>query len=106
MAEPRPKTGTTKSKVAPKVAEIVYEEPVAPASSRRTTTSRSRAKKAIGEHKSEPGSQTSISPQERYRMVAEAAYFRAERRGFTGGDPIKDWLEAEAEVSAFLEQRK
>jgi hypothetical protein len=39
-------------------------------------------------------------------MVAEAAYFRAERRGFTGGDPIKDWLEAEAEVSAFLEQRK
>jgi uncharacterized protein YfcZ (UPF0381/DUF406 family) len=31
-------------------------------------------------------------------MIAEAAYFRAERRGFQGGDPLDDWLQAEAEV--------
>ncbi len=33
---------------------------------------------------------------ERYRMIAEAAYFRAEKRGFLGGNVAEDWLEAEA----------
>jgi len=32
------------------------------------------------------------------RMVAEAAYFRAERRGFIGGSPEQDWFEAEVEL--------
>jgi hypothetical protein len=31
-------------------------------------------------------------------MVAEAAYYRAEQRGFQGGDPALDWFEAEAEI--------
>jgi ABC-type transporter Mla subunit MlaD len=35
-------------------------------------------------------------------MIAEAAYVRAERRGFVGGDPLADWLDAEAEVDARL----
>ena len=38
----------------------------------------------------------------RNRMIAEAAYFRAERRGFNGGDPLVDWVEAEAEINAQL----
>lgn len=33
-------------------------------------------------------------------MVADAAYFLAERRGFAGGDPLADWLQAEAELDA------
>jgi hypothetical protein len=38
-------------------------------------------------------------------MIAEAAYLRAERRGFTGGSETEkeDWLIAEAEVDALLE---
>jgi hypothetical protein len=35
---------------------------------------------------------------DRYRMIATAAYFRAEHRGFTGGNPVEDWLAAEAEI--------
>ena len=35
-------------------------------------------------------------------MIAESAYRRAERRGFTGGDPVADWLESEREVDALL----
>lgn len=45
-----------------------------------------------------------ISSQERHRLIAEAAYFRAESRGF-GGDRaqcVRDWLEAESEVDALL----
>src|SRR5690606_34067635 len=43
-----------------------------------------------------------VDAEERTRMVAEAAYFRAERRGFSGGDPVADWVDAEAEVDAAL----
>jgi hypothetical protein len=35
-------------------------------------------------------------------MIAEAAYFLAERRGFQGGDPLQDWLEAEAAIDRIL----
>lgn len=34
----------------------------------------------------------------REQMIAEAAYYRAERRGFVGGHEMSDWLQAEAEV--------
>lgn len=33
----------------------------------------------------------------RERMIAEAAYFHAERRGFIPGNEVSDWLRAEAE---------
>jgi predicted nucleic acid-binding Zn-ribbon protein len=48
---------------------------------------------------------TSVSPEQRYQMIAEAAYFRAEKRGFMGGDMAQDWLEAEAEIDDFLKQQ-
>ncbi len=44
----------------------------------------------------------SPTDEERQRFVAEAAYFRAERRGFTQGGELDDWLEAEAEIDARL----
>jgi hypothetical protein len=31
-------------------------------------------------------------------MIAENAYYRAERRGFLPGYEIEDWLAAEAEI--------
>lgn len=48
------------------------------------------------------GSGGPVDTAERARLVAEAAYLRAERRGFSGGDPQQDWLEAEAEVDRML----
>lgn len=44
----------------------------------------------------------SISGEERQRMIGEAAYYRAEQRGFIGGDPLQDWLAAEAEIDRQL----
>jgi hypothetical protein len=35
-------------------------------------------------------------------MISEAAYLRAERRGFSPGYELDDWLAAEAEVDALL----
>ena len=47
-------------------------------------------------------SKKNITGDERRRMVAEAAYYLAEGRGFAGGDPKQDWLDAEADVDAAL----
>lgn len=50
--------------------------------------------------------ETKVTPGQRRQMIAEAAYFRAERRGFVGGDPVRDWCEAEAEVDEQLRRRE
>jgi len=41
-------------------------------------------------------------PEQRVALIAEAAYFRAEKRGFAPGHETEDWLAAEAEVDARL----
>jgi hypothetical protein len=43
-----------------------------------------------------------VTEEERRHMIEEAAYFRALQRGFAGGDPIEDWLEAEREINRLL----
>jgi len=45
-----------------------------------------------------------VSPEERNRMIAEAAYYRAEKHSFTSGDMAEDWCEAEAEIDRILQQ--
>jgi hypothetical protein len=48
-----------------------------------------------------------IDAEARYRMIAELAYSKAEKRGFENGSPVDDWLAAEREVDATLmAQRK
>jgi hypothetical protein len=60
----------------------------------------------IGEAASEHRALTSGIPPEQWRvMVAEAAYYRAERRGFRDGSPEQDWFEAEEEIRRSLEER-
>jgi hypothetical protein len=39
-----------------------------------------------------------ITPEQRHQMIAEAAYRRAQKRSFVGGNPENDWYEAEAEI--------
>jgi hypothetical protein len=43
-----------------------------------------------------------ITREGRHVLIAEKAYLRAERRGFTPGHETEDWLAAEAEVDALL----
>ena len=44
----------------------------------------------------------SISADQRHAMIAETAYLRAAARGFSGGDPVADWLASERDVDALL----
>ncbi len=63
-----------------------------PAAAKTTTVRRAKAK--------------SVSPEQRYMMIAEAAYFRAEKRGFSGIDAWHDWYEAEREIDGMLASGK
>jgi len=46
-----------------------------------------------------------VSAEERRDLIARAAYFRAERRNFTPGHALEDWVAAEAEVDRELAGR-
>jgi hypothetical protein len=41
-----------------------------------------------------------VKAEQRAERIAEAAFFRAERRGFAPGHEVEDWLAAESEVDA------
>jgi hypothetical protein len=43
-----------------------------------------------------------ITSEARRALIAEAAYLRAERRGFAPGHETEDWVAAEAEVDGLL----
>ena len=43
-----------------------------------------------------------IDPEHRRALIAQMAYYRAERRGFEPGHEAEDWLSAEAEVDTAL----
>ena len=84
--------------------------------SKQVTAGRSAAKKVatsaagrtgLGSRRAPAGRvsqpQQPVTPEQRLQMIAEAAYFRALRRGFGGNAEVRDWLEAEAEVDARLQ---
>ena len=50
------------------------------------------------------GSKSTVTPEQRFCMVAEAAYFHAELHGFRG-NPVQDWIAAEAQIAALLSKR-
>ena len=77
-AKPEP---AAKARAAPKVAL----KPVA------AKPARSRAKKPA-----------TVAAEQRRNYVEVAAYHIAERRGFAPGDPLADWIQAEAEIDRLI----
>ena len=49
-----------------------------------------------------PAVPSRITHEARWHMIAEAAYWRAEKRGFSGGGEVGDWLAAEADIDGQL----
>ena len=46
-----------------------------------------------------------LTDEQRYRMVAEAAYYRAESNQFKS-DPLRDWIDAESDIEKLLNGSK
>lgn len=95
-----PKAGA-KAKAAPKTVEAPKPKvPKKPAQAiPEAAPDAAPRKRAVRPPKPPP------SGPDRLAMIAEAAYFRAERRGFAPGSALQDWLEAEAEIERLLAGR-
>jgi len=77
------RTRSQKAKATPKVSDLGMTVAV--------KSKRAKAKNPLA-------AGPKISAQERHTLIARAAYFRAEKRGFAPGGELQDWVEAEAEV--------
>jgi len=91
MADLRTTAGNGK-KAAAKTPDKKAEAPRKPAAK----------KTAARTVKAQVDTRSTVTAEERRRMIAEAAYLRAERRGFSGGDATDDWLSAEMEIDRIL----
>ena len=73
---------------------------------RTTLAKKARARRpAAAQPGGGPGKAVEISQEERWRMIAVAAYHKAEQRGFAPGHAVDDWLAAEREIDALLGDR-
>lgn len=102
MANRRPTGSSRTAATAPPApsaspASSVTPAPAAENAAPRRSTAAPKAAAAPG-----PSKGITVSEDARRAMIAQAAYLRAERRGFTAGDEVEDWLAAEAEVDALL----
>lgn len=96
-------TGAAQTKTAPASAarKPTSAPRVNPTAGAKTLAS--PAKKMAGTKQSSVAE--AITPEQRYRMVEEAAYYIAERHGFAG-DNHAYWFEAEKEIEAQLTTKK
>ncbi len=86
------KSSASAAKKAPTKEAAKAPEPTKPAEAAKTTKA-TGAKPAV------------LTPAERMKMIAEAAYYLAEKRGFSGGNELTDWVAAEKQVDAILSRR-
>ena len=72
--------------------------------SRRSTRKAHAHKKSELHGKAPPAPAAQpIAPDERRAMIAEAAYYRAQRRGFEPGYELDDWYGAERDIERALD---
>lgn len=85
----------TESKITPEPAAAPVTKPAA---AKKTVARKSGADKVVAEKRA-------LTGEHRYRMIAEAAYYRAESRQFKS-DPVRDWIEAERDIAILLGEDK
>lgn len=72
-----------------------------PAAAKKTTEKTAApAKKPAAPKKT--ASKMTVTLEQRYKMICDAAYFKAEKRGFSPENETQDWLDAEAEINKML----
>lgn len=68
------------------------------AADKKAVTSKTKSKTP----KKVASSVSQLSAEERLKMIADNAYFRAQRRNFSVEGIESDWLDAESEVNSWL----
>lgn len=101
------KTGSKKTAAKkPTKKAVVKKSTVKKGTKKKSVAKKTSVKKKISSSKPDKSSSSrsgiNISSEERWRMIAVAAYHKAEKRGFVSGDENQDWLDAEKEVDEVL----
>jgi hypothetical protein len=104
-AAPLKKTAATPAKKSEPV--VAKDAAVAPSKNISAPKAVKPAGKPVAVAKSTPAASTTkvkvtVTAEQRYQMVATAAYFRAEQRGFATGHEAEDWKASEAQIDAML----
>jgi hypothetical protein len=73
-----------------------------PSESLQATTETSTAPMPAAQAALPPAGAASKDPAQRHAMVAEAAFYIAQSRGFTPSQELDDWLAAEREIEQRL----
>jgi len=97
-ATPAAVTAAAKVKTTTKLA--AKPEPAAKAVPKAMPKAAPKAKAAKAGSRS--GKAVSVPPEQRRNYIEMAAYYIAERRGFAPGNPLEDWVQAEAEIDRLL----
>jgi hypothetical protein len=95
----------TSKKKAPAKKKVTGKKTTAKKTSAQKTTSASTTKKKTtrtSKTNKSSAARFEINAEERWRMIANSAYLKAEARGFAPGHETEDWLQAEKEVDALL----
>lgn len=110
------KAAATKAVAAPKVVAPVVEPVATPAVASKTKAAAvkpaAEPKAAVAKPAAKKASAVKLKPstapapvlttEQRNHYVSVAAFYIAERRGFTLGNPADDWMAAEAEVDRLI----
>ena len=102
------KTDTKKNITKKGSKKAVAKKSAAKSAVKNTASKKSVVKKSTIKKKSNTSKadksnvDLNISSEERQHMIAEAAYRRAEKRGFITGGENQDWFDAEKEIDAML----
>lgn len=84
--------------------ETDFERKIESAMEKATEKLKARIETSEGTGISVRGHGGAVDVDTRRRLIAECAYLLAERRGFVGGNPEQDWLQAEMEIDQLLLQ--
>ncbi len=94
----RKAVAVTAKKAAPIPAKKVSTPKTEQPASKKAATAESTPKKSA--------KRKTVAPEERYHMIATAAYFHAQQRGFVCCCENHDWISGEAEIDAMLTEWK
>ena len=99
-------SATPVTKAAKKPAVSTREAPAKKVTKKTSTKPKETTAKKVARKSTTPAktetSTISITSEERWKMIAIAAYHKAEQRGFAPGGEMQDWAEAEKEVDELL----
>ena len=95
------KAAPAKVKQTSKVKPVTKPEPIAKGKAKAAPKAAAKVgkAKAVGARAKKS---SGIPLEQRRHYVEMAAYYIAERRGFAPGNPLEDWVQAEAEIDRLL----